>query len=141
MIRLSMQAQHLENGELQIDISDAKGMNAAKILLKPDGKVYLRGGSGELPVAKYQNGECLSISLTVDCRKRLIQMKVNDADSVAYPIMCPCRTVERLTLRTGPVRMRPTPENNIKNVCLQDLINSGEHVEEAVYCIHRLDID
>ena len=141
VIRLSIRAQQLENGLLQIDVSDGKGMNAAKILLNPDGKVYLRGGSGEWPIADYQNEELLSITLTVDCSGRRIQMEINGAASGAYPIMCPCRTVERITLRTGPIRTWPTPEDKLKNICLPDLNNPGERGKEVIYRVQCLDVD
>ena len=141
VIRLCLQAQHLENGELQIDVSDKKGMNAAKILLKPDGKVYFRGGNGERPIGEYQNEERLTLSLMIDCREQRIQMEINGAESGAHPIMCPCRTVERLTLRTGPIRTWPTPEDNLKNICLPDLKDPGERGKEVIYRIQRLDVE
>ena len=116
-------------------------MNAAKILLKPDGKVYFRGGNGEWPLVEYQNAERLTISLAINCRERRIQVEVNGTASGAHPIMCPCRTVEKLTLRTGPVRTWPTQEDNLKNIYLPDLNHPGERGKEVVYRVHSLDVE
>ena len=116
------------------------GMNALRLLLRPDGKIALRGGSGQWLVAEYRNGETLDILLKIDCRRKRISASVNGQDSGDYMPISPCRTVERLTLRTGPLRREPTIETELKNVRLPDIPGAGERGPEAVYRLYQLDI-
>jgi hypothetical protein len=52
----------------------------------------------------------------------------------------PCRTVERLTLRTGESRTRPTLETELKNIRLPDVPGGGERGKEAVYRLYQVEI-
>ncbi len=139
-IHLLLSAEGLENGELHLEVSDGKGMNALRLMLRPDGKIVLRGGSGQWPVAEYQNGETLDILLNIDCQRKRISAAVNGQDSGDFMPISPCRTVERLTLRTGPLRREPTIDTELKGVRLPDIQGAGERLDEAVYRLDQLDI-
>ena len=140
-IRLRLSAEGLENGELQIEAADVRGMTAVRLLLRPDGQILLRGGSGRRPVATYRNGEALDILLKVDCRRKRVSARVNGQDSGDDMPLSPCCTVERLTLRTGPARTDPTLDTELKNIRLPDVQGAAERMPEAVYRLSRLDVD
>ena len=140
-LRLQLSAAGIANGELQIEVTDARGMTAVKVLLRPDGRVAVRGGNGQWPVAACGEDEQLDLLLDVDCAGRRIIVHVNGGEPYICPIMMPCRMVERLVLRTGPRREWPTMETELKNVCLPDVPGAGERGQEALYRLYRLDVE
>lgn len=121
------------NGVLHIELSDGKGMPAARLLITAEGQIRLRAGDGEWNVGDYQDGETLNIRLAVDCDRQQAMCTINEHVSRAWPLMCPTLSVERMTLRTGAVRVWPTPEDNLKNVCFPDCANPGNRLPEAIY--------
>ena len=139
-LRLLLSVQGLENGEMHIEVSDGKGMNAVRLLLRRDGQAALRGGGGQWPIAAYQNGDLLDIVIKIDCRKKRVSASVNGTDSGDYMPISPCRTVERLTLRTGESRTGPTLETELKNIRLPDVPGGGERGKEAVYRLYQVEI-
>ncbi len=138
---LELSAGGSAHGELQIEVTDSRGMTAVKLLLRPDGQAAVRGGGGQWPIAAYSDGETQRMALEVDCVAGRVKAGVNGGQPAVYPIMMPCRTVERLVLRTGPRREWPTMETELKNVCLPDIPRAGERGPEAVFRLFRLDID
>ncbi len=139
-VHMQLQAHGSNNGMLQVDVSDGRGMTAARLILAADGSVRLRGGNGEWPFATFRDGETLDITLSVDCDDLWIQACVNGQYSKKDPLMCPVLNVERLTLRTGDIRILPTPEDNLKNICIPDRPDSGERVQEAIYRVAAVDV-
>ena len=133
-------AEKPENGELQIEVEDGRGMAALKLILGRDGMIRLRGGNGEVAVCGFHSGEELCIRLWADCRGQRVQAAVNGSETAAQPLMYPCRSVERITLRTGGRRLGPTVEDNLKNVCLPDLKNADVREKEAIYRLISLDV-
>lgn len=140
-VRLVLRPEGCENGELQIELTDGRGMPALRLRLGPDGRITLRGGSGQRPVAACRSGETLEIVLKADCRRLRVSARVNDQDSGDDMPMAPCRSLERLVLRTGPARTAPTLDTELKYLCLPDLPGAGERLPEAVYRLASLDID
>lgn len=139
-LRTQLTAQGSGNGALHLEVSDGKGMNAGRVVLGQDGQVHVRGGDGQWPVATYADGEVLDIEFRVDCVRQQLQVTVNGKTSKLFPTMCPVLSVERLTLRTGDVRTWPTPEDNLKNVCLPDYTDPGDRLPEAVYRVSKVEI-
>ena len=140
-LRLRLSVQGLENGELHLEVSDGKGMNAVRLLLRPDGQAAIRGGGGQWPVAAYRDGETLDVVIKIDCRKKRVSACVNGNSSGDHMPISPCRTVERLTLRTGAPRTGPTLETELKNLCLPDVPGGSERKGEAVYRLYQAQID
>ena len=138
--RIRLTVRGGRNGMLHLELSDAKGMNAGRLVLAEDGRILLRGGDGDWPVGAWQEGETLELALLADCGKQQLQAEVNGQPSRVWPMMCPVLSLERLTLRTGPVRTWPTPEDNLKNVCTPDYPHPGDRLPEAVYSIASVEI-
>ena len=140
-VRAKITVQGGANGMLHMEVSDGKGMNAARVVLAEDGTIRARGGEGEKLIGRYQDGEELEISLQVDCVRQRMQVEINGQRAGEWPVMCPVLTLERLTLRTGAVRTWPTPETELKDVCTPDFENPGERIPEAVYRVVSVEIE
>ena len=138
--RIRLTVRGGRNGMLHLELSDARGMNAGRLVLAEGGRILLRGGDGEWPVGAWQEGETLELALLADCGIQQLQAEVNGQPSRVWPMMCPVLSLERLTLRTGPVRTWPTPEDNLKNVCTPDYPHPGDRLPEAVYSIAAVEI-
>lgn len=139
-LHIRLTAQGSANGTLQMELTDGKGMVAARLMLEKDGSICIRGGEGEWAVGSYQDGEELDLHLLADCDTQRMKVIINGEASKDWPLMCPMLSVERLTLRTGAVRTWPTPEDNLKNVCTPDYEKAGDPVPEAVYRIRSVEI-
>ena len=139
-INLHITPETTADAPLHIDVTDKKGLTAARIILASDHTLRVRGGDGQWPVYDYTDGESLSISIRLDCAGQTFALTINGAPDKSRPLMCPATSVERLVLRTGPVRTSPTPEDELKNVCPPDLPNPGAPIAESAFRIHSLQI-
>ena len=140
VISVDISANPAENGPLHIEVSDSKGMSAARLIFAADHTLRIRGGDGQQIIYEYAAGEELHISIDIDCRAQQFHVIVNSTADKPRPFMCPATSVERLTFRTGPVRTGPTPEDELKNVCPPDLPYPGEACPESFYRIRRVKI-
>ena len=140
-IRLVIQAAQPENGEMRLTVCDARGMPALHLTLCRDGAVRVRGGSGLWPAGTFADGETIDIAVTVDCESQSFRVCLNGGENRTWPLMCPCRSIERLTIRTGPENRFPDIEDNLKNVVLPDLPDTETPVPNAVYRLLSLTID
>ena len=140
-IRLTLTAQGIQNGMLQLDAADRRGLTAMHLTLCPDGMLRLRGGNGEIVAGRFDEGRSLDLTLGLDCRAQQVTVLAGDQPPQAMRFMNPVLSVERLILRTGPVRLAPTPEDAFKDVLLLDLPGAGERLAEAVYRIAAVDIE
>lgn len=135
-----LSAHHPENGLLQLDVTDARGMVAARVELERDGQVYVRGGNGRWPVGAYAAERMLELSLCLDAGDQSFILRIDGMDCPRQPFMCPVPAPERMVLRTGKPWMTPTPEDNLKDVCLPDLPDAGERLPEVCYRIASVTI-
>ena len=139
-VQLTLSADSAVNGELHMEVEDGRGMPAARVMLKNDGQIWARAGDGEWPLAPYAPGEKLAIGMELDCAQQSVRVAVNGQSLKTYPLMCPTLSLERLTLRTGPARLAPSPEDNLKQICSPDIENGWKRLPEAVFRISKVDV-
>jgi len=137
-IRIKLTAENSSAGELYIDVSDSKGMTAARAVIS-DRMLYVRCSDGKWPVAEIKDGAETDICIDVDCARQTMRLGINGEWDKVRPLMGPAPSVERLILRTGPVRIQPTPETELKNVCPPDADRPGERLSEAVFSIRSVE--
>lgn len=140
LLEISLMVDGYENGCLQIDATDCHGQVAARVELSRDGNIYVRGGNGRWPVASYSDRAPLTLRIDMDTLDQSYALAVNGTPTKRQPFMCPVPKPERLVLRTGEVCLSPTPEDDLKNVCLPDLSGAGNPVPEVVYRISRVTV-
>lgn len=138
-IELHLSADDSACGELYAEIADAKGMTAARAVIS-GGMLNIRGGDGMRALCPFQSCAKTDISIAVDCAKQKFSVVSSGVSYGPFPLMGPASGVERLILRTGPVRLAPTPDTELKNVCPPDLPRPGEAVPEAVFRIYQANI-
>lgn len=139
-VSISLSANGGKNGRLYIELSNGNGMPAGRIILADDRSIRIRAGDGEWPVATYEDDEDIHMTIRTDCKANSFFADINGNRTKTYALMTPVRTVERLTLRTGDARTWPTPEDDLKNVCLPDKPESGKRLPDVVYKVSSLRI-
>jgi hypothetical protein len=123
-----------------VEVENGRGMPAARVMLRNDGQVWVRAGDGEWPLAPYAPGERLTVGMELDCAEQTVRVALNGQSLKTYPLMCPVLSVERLTLRTGPTRLAPSPEDNLKQICSPDMEDGWKRLPEAVFRVFKVEI-
>ena len=120
--------------------ADGKGMLAARLELRPDGRILLRGGNGQAEAGRFAEGEPLTLVLEADCAGQRVRAVVNGSACPPQPLMCPTRTLERLVLRTKRPSFSPTAEDDLRGLCPPDLPGAEERRQEAAYFVRTVEI-
>ena len=130
-------------GSLYIELLDAKGATAVRLILRADGKLYARTVC-EMPAASYRAGEPLSITVEADCADFRCTLSLNgaplcgeDGEPVRWPFMQAVNEISRFALRTGPVRRSPTLDDVPDGKPEAPLPGCDEPCEEAAYDLVR----
>lgn len=139
-VTLRLWVTDAQNGMLQIDIANARGMVAARVELGQDQQIYVRGGNGRWPVGTYTSEMPMELTICLDARDQSFVLRLNGMDCKRQPFMCPVTEPERLVLRTGKESLWPTPEDELKDVCLPDVPGAGESAPEVIYHVASVTI-
>lgn len=125
-----------KNGELQIELQDAKGQPALRLVFDKDGALKAKVGYRNSGIMNYEAGKTYQIALELDCSTRIYKIKVNGIDKGAKVYFAPIDAFTRVMFRTGGVRKFPDAETPTDQDF--DLKNAGDKVEEAIFYIHSL---
>lgn len=125
-----------KNGELQIELQDAKGQPALRLVFDKDGALKAKVGYRNSGIMNYEAGKTYQIALELDCSTRIYKIKVNGIDKGAKVYFAPIDAFTRVMFRTGVVRKFPDAETPTDQDF--DLKNAGDKVEEAIFYIHSL---
>lgn len=109
-VSLRVRPAQVAHGRLELELTDAKGQPAMRLVWSDDGKVRAVDASlAETVLATYVPSAWMPLEIEFDgaaARYRLSSGGRSWVDS--GPLVTPVRTVERLVLRTGAVRTEPT---------------------------------
>lgn len=125
-----------DNGELQIELQDDKGLPALRLAFDAEGALKAKVGYRYSGVMDYEAGKTYKIELELDCNTRIYKIKVNGKERGAKVYFAPISAFSRVMFRTGDVRRFPDAETPTDQD--YDLKNAGEKVPEAVFYIHSL---
>jgi hypothetical protein len=125
-----------KNGELQIELQDAKGQPALRLVFDKDGALKAKVGYRNSGIMNYEAGKTYQIALELDCSTRIYKIKVNGIDKGAKVYFAPIDAFTRVMFRTGGVRKFPDAETPTDQDF--DLKNAGDKDEEAIFYIHSL---
>lgn len=125
-----------KNGELQIELQDAKGQPALRLVFDKDGALKAKVGYRNSGIMNYEAGKTYQIALELDCSTRIYKIKVNGIDKGAKVYFAPIDAFTRVMFRTGVVRKFPDAETPTDQDF--DLKNAGDKDEEAIFYIHSL---
>jgi hypothetical protein len=125
-----------KNGELQIELQDAKGQPALRLVFDKDGSLKAKVGYRYSGIMNYEAGKSYQIALELDCTTRIYKIKVNGQDKGAKVYFAPIDTFTRVMFRTGEVRKFPDAETPTDQDF--DLKNASDQDQEAIFYIHSL---
>ena len=109
-VSLRVRPAQAAHGRLELELTDAKGQPAVRVAWTDDGKVRaLDAASGGTEIGVYTASEWMPVEIDFDGTSGRYRFTAGGQTRVAAgPLITPVRTVERLVLRTGPVRTDPT---------------------------------
>lgn len=134
MIEFSVTANQTNNGSLEIELLDKKGIATLRITLDSTGSILTKQGYRNKSLGKYNAGEKLNFKIEVNTTTRFYSVTVNNGKPNLNVFFQPVESVERLVFRTGEVRRFPNADTPTDQD--YDLPGADKKDKEAVYFIH-----
>lgn len=134
-VEFSITAAQNNYGQLQIELTDGKGMPCLRLQLDSAGNVLTKQGYRNKSLGKYNAGEVLNIKIELNTITRFYTVSINGKSSNNI-CFAPVESVERIVFRTGDTRRFPNADTPTDQD--YDLPNAGAKDKEAVYFIHSL---
>jgi hypothetical protein len=134
-IEFSVTAQQSHTGDLQIELTDAKGTPCLRLMLDSTGTILTKQGYRNKSLGKYNAGEPLSVKIDLNTATRFYSVTINGKSSNNI-CFAPVESVERIVFRTGQVRRFPNADTPTDQD--YDLPNADAKDKEAVYFIQYL---
>lgn len=135
-VEFSVTPQQNSNGELQVELLDAKGTPCLRIMLDSTGSILTKQGYRNKSLGKYNAGETMAIRIELNTATRFYTVTINDGKANNNLCFAPVESVERIVFRTGSVRRFPDADTPTDQD--YDLPNADARAKEAVYQIHYL---
>lgn len=124
---------------LQIELLDAKGTPAMRLVFRDNGTLYARTVT-EIPVVEYIAGQVCGIQVNLDCQEFRYTLAINDelqcdeeGCPIFWPMMSAVNTVSRFVLRTGAQRQNPSLNDDPEGKPSQPLPNCETPAAPAIY--------
>lgn len=121
------------NGLLDIEFQDAKGMPAIRLSFDSTGNLYTKAGYRNKSLVKYTAGTTYLIRLELDTGTRFYSVSVNGKDAGRNLFFAPVESIERVVFRTGSTRRFPDADTATDQ--MYDLANPGAAAPMAAYYI------
>jgi hypothetical protein len=123
-------------GQLQIEFQDEKGTAAVRLVFDADSSFKAKAGYRYSGMMKYEASKEYTVRVELNAKKRLYHVFVNDKKVGTRIFFAPVHHIERITFRTGGVRIFPNAETPTDQD--YDLKDAGEKDQEAVFYIKSL---
>ncbi len=135
-VSLDITPQQSDHGHLEIDITDQFGNRPVRIAFNPEGKILACEGSTMKTVGDYQSGHGYHMLLMVDATPGgKYSLLINDHQVLQdAPLAVSVKSVERISLRTGPYRDLPN-RNTPNQEEAPPLPGADEKVEKAIFLV------
>ncbi len=134
-VEFTVSAQQNNYGQLQVELTDAKGTPCLRLQLDSAGNVLTKQGYRNKSLGKYNAGELLNIKIELNAATRFYTVNINGKSSNNI-CFAPVANVERIVFRTGETRRFPDADTPTDQD--YDLPNADAKDKEAVYFIHAL---
>jgi len=123
-------------GTLQIEIQDAKGTGAVRIIFDEDGILKLKVGPKNNDLLEYEAGEEYQFRIEYDAENWEYALYLNGEQVTFRRFYVAVDDLSRVVFRTGDRRYFPTINTMEKKG--SDLKQAGNPVKEAVFYLHSL---
>lgn len=128
-----------ENSCLYIELLDAKGIPAVRLVFRSNGSLFARTVT-ELPIMPYESNKAYEISIALDCIDFRYTLTVNemlqcgtDGDPIQWLFMSAVNEVSRFALRTGDPRRGLTLDDDPEGKPENPLPDCDEPAAPAIY--------
>jgi hypothetical protein len=128
--------QQTDNGSLQIEFQDKKGMAGIRLMFDTGGTLLCKAGYRNRGLGKYVAGQPLTIKVEVNCASRSYNVSLNGKPVGLQIFFQPLESINRIAFRTGDVRHFPDADTPTDQD--YDLPNAGAKVTEAAWYITGL---
>jgi hypothetical protein len=135
-VEFAVTPQQNNNGELEIELVNAKGTPCLRLMLDSTGSILTKQGYRNKSLGKYAAGEALNIKLELNTVSRFYTVIINGGKASVNLCFAPVEAVERIVFRTGSIRRFPDADTPTDQD--YDLPNPNARDKEAVYLIHYL---
>jgi hypothetical protein len=134
-VEFTVTAQQNNYGQLQIELTDAKGTPTLRLQFDSTGSILTKQGYRNKTLSKYNVGEAVNIKIELNTATRFYTVTINGKTSNNI-CFAPVESVERIVFRTGEVRRFPNADTPTDQD--YDLPNADAKDKEAVFFIHYL---
>jgi len=134
-VEFAITPQQNNTGDLEIELTDAKGTPCLRLILDSAGNILTKQGYRNKSLGKYNAGEVLNMKIELNAATRFYTVSINGKTSNNI-CFAPVESVERIVFRTGEVRRFPNADTPTDQD--YDLPNADAKAKEAVYFIHYL---
>lgn len=135
-VAFSVTPQQNTHGKLHIELQDAKGTAATRLIFDSDGELKVKVGYRNSNIMKYEAGKTYDIRLELDQSKRIFNVYINGQSKGAKVFFAPVASFKRVVFRTGEVRRFPDADTPTDQN--YDLPNADARDAEAVFFIKSL---
>jgi hypothetical protein len=135
-IEFSVTPAQADKGMLQIELQDAKGTAAVRLIFDTDGEFRTKAGARYKNMMRYRANEKYDVRVSFQTDKRLYAVHVNQKEVGKYIFFAPVESLERIVFRTGEPRYFPTPDTPADQT--YDVKDAGEFDPMAEFYIHSL---
>jgi hypothetical protein len=124
------------HGLLHIELQDAKGTPAARVILNEEGIMLAKDGYNFGNVGEYEADREYKIRIAADVATNIYEVFVNDERKIGRLLVASVPSFSRVVFRSGERRYYP----NIESPGMQrfDVENGGIPVQQAAYFIKSL---
>lgn len=136
-LEFSVTPQQDNYGNLEIELTDAKGMPCLRLVLDSSGSLTTKAGYRNKSLVKYKAGEALTVKIVLNTITRFYTCTINGGNASNNLCFAPVESVERVVFRTGSTRRFPDADTPTDQ--MYDLPGADKKDREAVYFINYLE--
>lgn len=135
-VEFSVTAQQNNYGNLEIELTDAKGMPCLRLIFDSTGSILTKQGYRNKSLSKYNAGEAMVIKIELNTATRFYNVSINGNKPSNNLCFAPVESVERIVFRTGSIRRFPDADTPTDQ--MYDLPDADKRDKEAIYTIRSL---
>ncbi|MCA0758620.1 glycoside hydrolase [Paenibacillus sp. N4] len=137
-LRIRMLAKQADEGRLFIELCDAKSAAPIRLRFHSDGAIQVLQAGTWIELQRYEADKWYELAVRFDTERQRFEVRVNGEPAPkAYQFSMPAYTLEKLVLRTGPLRTEPHAETPLVG---PDLPDADEQVKPVTYYINEVNI-
>lgn len=137
-LRIRILAKQANDGQLYIELCDAKSAAPIRIRFHSDGTLQVLQAGTWKELQRYEPDRWYELTVRFDTNRQRFEFEVDGEPAPkAFQFSMPAYTLEKLVLRTGPMRREPHAETPLVTA---DLPEADEPAKAVSYYINNVNI-